>query len=837
MHSTAQIPRPNESSETKQHPAWHADALATALITALVGIVIGYLWYYDMWLARVDLLQQLVPYYSYLGEQLRDFNIPGWNPHQLSGMPFAADPLSGWSQWPVMILFTALPPVAAMKALVAFNLLLAALAAYALARVLGMNIPASVTGSVAFALGSSLVQFNSYCCNMMGNFAPWVPVALLGIELAVRRERRIERVAAVALTGAGLSQMLASFVGQGTYYAVLLVATYGFYRIVVSPPGDGWTLKKRALNLAIIGSGIAIAGFSLAAAGFLPRLDVSSSTTLKGGHYEIFEGTRDRGWRLWQLLNNSLDSEFVSRRVYVGTAIVALGLLAPFLARQKFAVPYFFVFTTVCAVLILFPTIIHEPFYLLPRFKAMHSHSSYRIFAIGLIGPAMLSAATVDRLTRLKPKPIWLAVLPVPWVFYFIVRNYLADVRRGLPWQVWLTLIAVTMLAALLLIARMLPHWLPRLDQRTKRGTELFAAVIPWLLIALIFADSTGKDITDALRGGSSSPYFDRTLKGRDRSEALIHLYTRCTDPGGAGEYLETELDTQAQLPFRYFGFDPIDLRTAGSEEGTSYHAQQGSVQFQALLVATRATCLDLYDLQGYSPTQLQRYSDFLKAINGVELNYHDAAILAGGIGSPLLGLLNPEYIIIPYDIPADRADLQYVASTMTEVFENGTIRVFRNPSALPHAWIVHDVVQAPHDEILGRLASGQIDSRQTVLVEQTPPPTEAATGAAEPVSFQSYKPDEMSMQVTASSAGFLVLSEVYAKGWNAYVDGKNVDIYATDYVLRGIPVPAGTHTVELRYELRSLTIGVIVSAIAGIALVAIAIALAWDIRSRRQSI
>ncbi|CAN5410354.1 hypothetical protein BH09CHL1_BH09CHL1_06020 [soil metagenome] len=827
---------PLDDAGTHAAPKWRGDAIALAVITLLVVVSTAYLWYFDSWLARIDLMQQLVPFYGFLGEQLRNFNIPGWNPHQLSGQPFAADPLSGWTQWPVMVFFTILPAATAMKVLVGFNLLLASSAAYTLARVLGMNIPAAMTGGVAFGLGSVSMQFNSYCCNIMGNFAPWVPVSLIGIELAMRRKRPIERVAAVALTGIGLSQMLASFVGQGSYYAVLLVAFYGLYRTMISPPGGGWTLKRRALNLLGVGLGIALSGFSLAAAGMLPRLDVSRDSTLKGGRYELIDGPGDRGWRLWQLLYNSLNSEFVARRVYVGTAVVALAIIAPVLARWRFSVPFFFVFSVVCAILVLFPTVVHEPFYLLPRFRELHQHSSYRIFGLGIIGPAMLAAASVDRLSSIhvKPKLWWLIALPLPPIFYWEVREYLGEKRHWLPQQVWIALLLTLALVGTLVILRAIPDLFPRLDRRLKRLAGIGVATVPWLFVLLVFADSTGKDMSDAFRGGSSSPYLNQVIKSRESSNHLIDIYTECQDVGGAGEFLRNQQSSDPQAPFRYFGFDSANLRTE-DVDGTSYHGEQGEPQVQALLVATRATCLNLYDLQGYSPFELQLYSDFINAINGELLEYHDAWIMPDGISSPLLGLLNPLYVITPYVIPADRPDLLYVAANMTEVFQNGTIRVFQNPAALPHAWIVHNGLQLPKDQILGTLNSEQVDPAQTVLLEDTPPAMSPSTGEAEPITFSSYKPDEMTMQVTANANGMIVLSEIYSKGWNAYVDGKEVDIYAADYALRGIPITAGVHTVELKYELRSLTAGVIISTFAGIALLGIAAALLWDIRSRRR--
>ncbi|MCA1740571.1 MAG: hypothetical protein LC740_17660, partial [Actinobacteria bacterium] len=86
-----------------------------------------------------DAATQYYPWYFFLGESLRSGEIPGWNPHQVSGTPFAADPLSGWTYLPAMLLFTFLPLIAAAKSYLFFHLLLAGWSAYALARVLGIE--------------------------------------------------------------------------------------------------------------------------------------------------------------------------------------------------------------------------------------------------------------------------------------------------------------------------------------------------------------------------------------------------------------------------------------------------------------------------------------------------------------------------------------------------------------------------------------------------------------------------------------------------------------------------------------------------------------------------
>src|SRR5215213_236599 len=97
-----------------------------------------------------DTVTQYYPWFSYLGERLRSGDIPTWNPYQFSGASFAADPLSGWTYLPAMILFTILPVSTAAGSYLFIHLLLAGLFTYALARVLGINVAGALLASVAY---------------------------------------------------------------------------------------------------------------------------------------------------------------------------------------------------------------------------------------------------------------------------------------------------------------------------------------------------------------------------------------------------------------------------------------------------------------------------------------------------------------------------------------------------------------------------------------------------------------------------------------------------------------------------------------------------------------
>jgi uncharacterized membrane protein YfhO len=91
---------------------------------------------------------------------------------------------------------------------------------------------------------------------------------------------------------------------------------------------------------------------------------------------------------------------------------------------------------------------------------------------------------------------------------------------------------------------------------------------------------------------------------------------------------------------------------------------------------------------------------------------------------------------------------------------------------------------------------------------------------------------DEMTAHITAQSPGLVVFSEIYEEGWRAWVDGEPGDILRTNHALSGIPVGAGEHTIEMRYEPMSLRTGLWTSGVTGIVMLGVAAAaIGWRTR------
>jgi uncharacterized membrane protein YfhO len=71
-----------------------------------------------------------------------------------------------------------------------------------------------------------------------------------------------------------------------------------------------------------------------------------------------------------------------------------------------------------------------------------------------------------------------------------------------------------------------------------------------------------------------------------------------------------------------------------------------------------------------------------------------------------------------------------------------------------------------------------------------------------------------ISLTTTAPRKSFLVISNSFYPGWRAYLDGRPVKIYPTDYLYHGLLVPAGKHHVQLHFHPRSVQIGRIISSV-----------------------
>jgi hypothetical protein len=170
-------------------------------------------------------------------------------------------------------------------------------------------------------------------------------------------------------------------------------------------------------------------------------------------------------------------------------------------------------------------------------------------------------------------------------------------------------------------------------------------------------------------------------------------------------------------------------------------------------------------------------------------------------------------------------------------VEDMGEVSVYENLRSMPRVWLVSEVVNAKAEEVLqaiqsSRLPDGRIfNPSQIALVE-------------EPFTFKAKEWDErataklvhlsntrMEIQTNSKTPSFLVLSDVYYPGWKAFVNGVETHLFRTNYVLRGIMIPAGSHVIHLEFKPRSFYYGAGISA--GSLLLLILILLHFQLKRR----
>ena len=187
------IPVPSERSESRTDLVVLAILVtAASRVTALmIGDVAAYI--------RGDWPTMFLPLYAFLGERLRAFDIPGWNPYQFSGAPFAGDPSSGWGYLPAMVVFALLPLLPAITVFIGVHIVLSAVAAYVLARLTGLGPGGAFVAGTAYTFPWLLPAAAGQV--LFTQVTTWLPVALIGIELADSQASASRRVAGLALSG------------------------------------------------------------------------------------------------------------------------------------------------------------------------------------------------------------------------------------------------------------------------------------------------------------------------------------------------------------------------------------------------------------------------------------------------------------------------------------------------------------------------------------------------------------------------------------------------------------------------------------------------------------
>jgi len=184
---------------------------------------------------------------------------------------------------------------------------------------------------------------------------------------------------------------------------------------------------------------------------------------------------------------------------------------------------------------------------------------------------------------------------------------------------------------------------------------------------------------------------------------------------------------------------------------------------------------------------------------------------------SPVRDLLGIRHILVPPDIVLDGPGLSLE-------YQAADGRIYRSETALPHAFVVPRARCLGDEPMLHLIRKRAVDFRQEVLLAEcaTAPLASAPGPSTATAVIEHYAPHRVVIAAASDQPGYLVLTDTWFPGWTANVDGREARVERADYAFRAVRLEPGRHEVEFRYEPGSVRLGLALSVLALLAIVAL---------------
>jgi hypothetical protein len=363
--------------------------------------------------------------------------------------------------------------------------------------------------------------------------------------------------------------------------------------------------------------------------------------------------------------------------------------------------------------------------------------------------------------------------------------------------------------------------------QRYKKGLLLSGGIFLVLLLIYMSSDFTGEFDRELLSQVSAAPdqvkdyvrNFLNALKDDRKSLFLGSLFRSFLFIAATAFILWLHLKGKVQksLVFGLVGLLAfIDIISVDVKYLNSNNYQD-EADYQNYFTPTAADSQILQDTSFYRVFDLRQglgtltyganTAYFHKSIGG----YHAAKL------SIYQDLIEHQLMKFPQSLPVvNMLNTKYIIQTD----QQGKEQVITNVENLGPVWFVKGVKYAPTPAAVMN-ALNNFNPKDTAILfssDQKQVSFSPQTDSSATIRLLKNDNDEVFYQSNSATSNFAVFSEIYYdKGWKAYIDGKEAPIVRTNYVLRGLSVPAGSHQIRFVFHPASYYTGDKISLIAGL--------------------
>lgn len=731
----------------------------------------------------LDQIRLYFPNYSLVLSQIKDFQLPLWNPYIFSGNLNIAS-LQSAVFYPLNIFGLVLSQFEFWHVLRISPSILGAIFTYIYLRNLQISKLASFFGAISFGFGPFITTWGEEQVNTPHTII-WLPLILFCIDKISNLKGKITISAKGYFSFISLSVVFSIFAGfiQTTIYLIAFAVAYAIFRC---------GFRRSNTNKYIIIFGAIAIGIVISAIQLLPTAELyfNSARSTIAVDEVIFSFLLPPesliGYLAPDFFGNPTTWNFFRRGVatyYEGVMFVGVGVLifAIYAVSESFGdkLTKFLAFSGVIALILTLNSPISKFFVSLPV-PFLSTSIANRLLFIPAFCLVILATKGVDMWIKSENKKISKYILILGTAYLFLIA-YLLDVKF---------------------------HDFPYFNWGTLTGEDTFKISLRNLVLPIgIFVSL-------------STLIIATTWKFKDCRKYVVVVAILIS-------FAHLFLFAQ-----KYMSFSDKNLifPTTGSldfiQKNQGYYRSWGLGE--AYLENNFATQYKIFWPEGYNSLNILSYAEFTQAMQGGDLESFvfraDAGLgrgdsqelLAKNSRRKLLDIVGVKYVVV------ERADWKLAEENgFKKVFEEPVnsegkqFGVFENLSVIPRVFLASNYEGPPQVDSTNRtedqikklrrelipqkMLSGDFDSKNVIVLEDPASVSpQFGDGSAE---ILSYEPNEVVIRTSSIQPKLLYLSDNFYPGWKAKVDGNEVKVLRANYTFRAVPVFQGDHTVTFYFE------------------------------------
>ncbi len=713
----------------------------------------------------LDAVQQFYPWRLHASRVVREGEVPLWNTQMLSGTPFVGNGQSAVF-YPETWLHYVIDPLKALGWATFAFYLIAGWGMYALVRVLGAGPLGAAIGGITFMFSGFFTGWLTF--PSLRSVAAWLPLALVGVELGVRRRGP----AWFGLTALAVGMQFLAGHLQISIYVLLAIAGWAIFRLVCSARefGAARTAGYAGLIAAAVAVGGLLAGCQLGPSLEFVRLNYRAGGTAYATQVQHALAPQQALLLLMpDVFGNPVDGNhwgtnwpgrahrsYIETAWYIGVAPLLLAIVAVAVWRGRER--WFFGGMFVVATGLTFGTPLNALFRVIPGYDQLTGVG--RAVVLACTAGAVLAGLGADALMRAKDDPSARTVVSAAAVALLV-----AGLVGGLVTWVYTGSLEASAEAA----GVQLDLGGYTLAQIARFGGLL---IVSWALIAWGMA-----------RPGRWAWCALALVVALD-----LGYFTHKFMPAGRTDYLavKTELgerirDSAPDGRMATVGRDFLDRVAPNTQMILGLQSMEGS---ESLIYAPYHRLLEA--------SKSERF--------GFEQFDPDA---------PVLDLMAVRWLAATVPVESDGWRLEGLAET----------RLYENTEAAPRAFVPTSVEpMASEDAVFEAIIAGgdPMVTRVSSDVERWEASQQSELAIA------GYQANSVRLTGEMEADSWVVLADVAYPGWRAYADGREVAIVPADLVRRAVHLEQDAGELRFVYLPASFGLGMFVTLVALAALAAL---------------